>query len=173
MGSADREAWRLVWELVFAGETAQRLMNVAAQLDLAPGHLKGMFHLEPGDGVPMRDLADLWKCDASYVTSVADGLEERGYVRRLPHPSDRRIKMLALTEEGVAARDRAYEVLFEPPPSFGALSAAEHRQLRDLLRKITDADPRLTRDRGEMAGAAAQARSHAVGETRGERAQRL
>jgi DNA-binding MarR family transcriptional regulator len=172
MGSADREAWRLLYELVFRGETAQRLMSAATQLDLAPGHLKSMFHLEPGEGVPMRDLADVWKCDASYVTSVADALEERGYVRRLPHPSDRRIKMLALTEEGVAARDRAYEVIFEPPASFRALSPVEHRQLRDLLRKITDADPQLTRDRGGMV-AATHARSHAIAEAREQRAQQL
>jgi DNA-binding MarR family transcriptional regulator len=152
--SADREAWRLLYELVLAGETSQRLMKAAAELDLAPGHVKSMFHLESGPGVAMRDLAEYWKCDSSYVTSVADALEERGLVRRLPHPSDRRIKMLALTDEGVAARDRVYELLFEPPASLGALSADEQRQLRDLLRKVVDADAHLAQRRDTFFGSA-------------------
>ncbi len=139
--SAGREAWRLVYEVLFSGETAARMAKASAEAGLSPGHLKSMFHLEPGDGVPLRDLAEHWRCDASYVTSVADALEEAGFARRLPHPSDRRIKMLALTDEGLAARERAYELLFEPPSSMSALTPAEQRQLRDLLRKVADADP--------------------------------
>ncbi len=34
------------------------------------------------------------------VTPAVDRLEERGLVRRLPHPDDRRSSMLDLTEEG-------------------------------------------------------------------------
>lgn len=95
----------------------------------------------------MRELADFWGCDASYVTSLADALEDRGLTERRPHPTDRRVKMIALTEEGVAAKKRAYEVLYQPPSSFGSLTAAEQRQLRDLLRKVADADAGVARDR--------------------------
>ncbi len=148
-----REAWRLIGELIFGGEMTERMVRASAEAGISPGHLKSMFHLEPGNGVPMRDLAEHWRCDASYVTSVADALEDRGFARRLPHPSDRRIKMIALTEEGVAARERAYELLFEPPASMSALTPAEQRQLRDLLRKIADADPTLDRAHGSPFGA--------------------
>jgi DNA-binding MarR family transcriptional regulator len=161
--AAGREAWRLVYELLVMGETAQRLMRASSEVGLSPGHLKSMMHIEAGGGVPMRDLAEHWHCDASYVTSIADVLEERGFARRLPHPSDRRIKMLALTDEGVAARDRAYEVLFEPPPSFDALTPSEQRQFRDLLRKIADADPEVERHRGSGSAAGhLRSRDHAL-----------
>ena len=42
--------------------------------------------------------------DASYVTTIADQLEERGLIERQPHPTDRRVKSLALTPEGLRLR---------------------------------------------------------------------
>ncbi|MDQ4004736.1 MAG: MarR family transcriptional regulator [Actinomycetota bacterium] len=85
----------------------------------------------------MRELAEHWRCDASYVTSVTDQLEERGLVRRLPHATDRRIKMIVLTEEGATVRERAFQLLTAPPLPFDILTPSEQRQLRDLLRKVS------------------------------------
>jgi DNA-binding MarR family transcriptional regulator len=145
--TAGREAWKTIFELLFAGQAQGRMGDACAAAGISPGLMKTLFHLKPGDGVPMRDLADQWGCDASYVTSLTDGLEERGLVERRPHPTDRRIKMIVLTEEGVAARQRAFELLHEPPACFGVLTAAEQRQLRDLLRKVAQSDPALARVR--------------------------
>jgi DNA-binding MarR family transcriptional regulator len=64
-------------------------------------------------------------------------------VERRPHPTDRRVKTIVLTAEGRARRDHALELLSEPPSAFGSLSAAEQRQLRDLLAKLVAADPEL------------------------------
>jgi hypothetical protein len=52
-----------------------------------------------------------------------------------------------LTPEGRVRRERALELLSQPPSAFDALTAAEQRQLRDLLRKLTAADPELTRSK--------------------------
>jgi DNA-binding MarR family transcriptional regulator len=120
------------------------MAEASAAVGISPGLLKTLFHLEPGEGVPMRELVDYWRCDASYVTSLADALETRGLVERRPHPTDRRVKMIVLTPEGVAARQRALGILYQPPPSFGALTPAEQRQLRDLLRKVASADSQLS-----------------------------
>jgi DNA-binding MarR family transcriptional regulator len=133
---AGKEAWRSMFELIFSPQTQARMAEACAVAGVSRGLLKTLFHLEPGVGVPMRDLADHWGCDASYVTSMADALEERGLAERRPHPSDRRIKMIALTDEGIETRDRAFDLLYEPPPAFGALTGAEQRELRDLLRKV-------------------------------------
>jgi DNA-binding MarR family transcriptional regulator len=91
----------------------------------------------------MRVLAERWRCDASYITSIVDDLEEQGLAQRQPHPSDRRIKTVALTPKGAALRVQLMSLLSEPPPAFDALSAAEQRQLRDLLNKVASADPTL------------------------------
>jgi DNA-binding MarR family transcriptional regulator len=144
---AAREAWRTIFDLLFRGEAHTRFTDAAAAVGISPGVLKSLFHLEPGTGIPMRELADHWGCDASYVTSVTDVLEERGLARRWPHPTDRRVKMIVLTEAGVAARKRAFDLLYDPPPAFAALTGAEQRQLRDLLAKVASADPGLASSR--------------------------
>ena len=147
---AGREAWRAIFELIFSGQAHGRMGEACKAVGISPGLMKTLFHLEPGVGVPMRDLAGYWGCDASYVTSLADALEQRGLAERRPHPTDRRVKMIALTAEGVMARAHAFEVLHEPPASFGVLTGAEQRQLRDLLRKVADADPVLAAGRAAI-----------------------
>ena len=79
------------------------------------------------------------------MTTLTDGLEERGLAERRPLPHDRRVKTVALTESGLATLARAMELLSEPPVFLDALSAAEQRTLRDLLRKIASVDRPLER----------------------------
>jgi DNA-binding MarR family transcriptional regulator len=123
----------------FDGEIHGRMPQVSSALGLNPGQMKALMQLSPDVPTPMRELAESWGCDASYVTSLIDGLEERGFATRRPHASDRRLKTVALTAAGTRARDRTLELLFEPPSGFNALSAAEQRQLRDLMQKVTEA----------------------------------
>ena len=63
-----------------------------------------MFKLE--GGLAMKELAQHMGCDASFITSVADTLERRGFASREPSQRDRRVKNLVLTEEGIAAKER-------------------------------------------------------------------
>jgi DNA-binding MarR family transcriptional regulator len=136
-GAAGREAWQLITEQFFNGEMQDRFHLASAGIGLAPGVMKVLMHLELDEAYPMRDLATHLRCDASYVTSVVDDLEARGYAERRPHGTDRRIKTIVLTEAGLAARQQALAVLYEPPAAITALDAGEQRQLRDLMRKIS------------------------------------
>ncbi len=145
---AAGEAWRLIYRILVEGEAHDRMKEACAIAGVSPGILKTLLHLEPGTGIAMRDLSEHWGVDASWITSVVDELETRGLARRLPHPSDRRVRMVALTDEGVAVRDQALHLVFAPPASMTALTSAEQRQLRDLLRKVAAADPRLGREPG-------------------------
>src|SRR5713226_10623945 len=52
----------------------------------------------------MKELGKRMHCDPSFVTLVADMLEKRGLAHREPHPADRRIKNIVLTEDGVALK---------------------------------------------------------------------
>jgi DNA-binding MarR family transcriptional regulator len=141
---AGREAWKTIVDLLFSGQVHGRMGEACGAIGVPPGAMKILFHLVPGEGLPMRDLADHMSVDASYVTGLADALEDRGLVERRPHPSDRRVKMLVLTGKGVAARKGAAELMYEPPSSFAALTATELRQLRDLLGKVAEADPAVS-----------------------------
>ena len=122
-------------ELMFSEQSREQMLNGCQELDISPGLAKALHFLEPGERRPMKDLASAWHCDASYVTSLIDGLERRGFVERQPHPSDRRAKTVALTPAGEKVRAEMLEHWFEPPAFFAALSTAEQRSLRDLLRK--------------------------------------
>jgi DNA-binding MarR family transcriptional regulator len=88
----------------------------------------------------MSALADRLGIDASYVTTIADQLEERGLIERLPHPTDRRIKSLALTAEGRRLREQLAGELWTNVPMLDALSVTERQQLRDILAKSVDAE---------------------------------
>jgi len=134
--SAATQAWRYVAELWFSDETHSRFHSACEAADLTPPQLKALLSFEPGQTQPMRALAEGWKCDASWVTGIVDGLEERGYVQRQTHPTDRRIKVVVMTPLGEKAKARALERLHEPPASIEALTIAEQRQLRDLLAKV-------------------------------------
>jgi len=133
-----------MFDFFLEGEPHDRIHRVCAELSLPPALLKALMDLgaDPrGQLLRMTDLAAQWGCDASYITSLADGLQARGLAERQAHPTDRRVKTIALTDAGVALRARARALMLEPPEAFGALTAAERRQLRDLLRKLLDADP--------------------------------
>jgi DNA-binding MarR family transcriptional regulator len=91
----------------------------------------------------MRELAEHFSCDASYITSLVDGLEQQGLAERRPCPTDRRVKTVVLTPAGKRTQAELFELMWEPPKSFNVLTAAEQRQLRDLLRKVAEADETL------------------------------
>ena len=136
-----------MYALFIEGEAHDRIHRICAELGLSPPLLKAFVHLGTVDGdggLRMSDLAETWGCDASYVTALADGLQERGLAERRPHPTDRRVRTIVLTPEGRAKRERALELMSEPPSAFAALTSAEQRQLRDLLAKLVAADPELS-----------------------------
>jgi DNA-binding MarR family transcriptional regulator len=135
IGPAGREAWEMMMNLLLAGEGRDRVHRACEEVDLSPGALKALLLLSSGPRA-MREMAGTFRCDPSYVTGIVDVLERRGAARREPHPADRRVKIVALTETGKVMLARAQDVLRDPPPSFESLSDAEQCQLRDLLVKI-------------------------------------
>lgn len=134
--SPASEAWSLIWQVFSTREVHGRLHAACDELGLTPPLAKALSFLDLEEGKPMRVLAEEWACDASYVTSVVDGLEERGIAERRVHPTDRRVKAVGLTPVGVKVRDRLQEIMSQPPSGFRTLSESEHRRLRDMMRKV-------------------------------------
>ncbi len=56
-------------------------------------------------------------------------------MRRRPHPTDRRAKLVEATRKGKAMARRADEILSTPPPELSALGAAELEALHRALAK--------------------------------------
>jgi DNA-binding MarR family transcriptional regulator len=131
------EAWSLALEIVFS-ERPPRVPAVASEFDLSPMGLKLLYVLEPGAESPMSALAETLFCDASNVTGIVDRLEARGLIERRDNPRDRRVKLIALTGDGIAARQQIRDRLHEPPAQIAALPAEDQRALRDILRRAVE-----------------------------------
>jgi MarR family transcriptional regulator, organic hydroperoxide resistance regulator len=131
-----QEAWELLWRVM--QENKPRFMALAQEMGLAPMQLHALRLIEPGDGVPMSSLAGKLFCDASNVTGIVDRLEARGLIERRPSATDRRVKLLVLTEEGARLRETAYRQMTTPPPAIAALPLRHQRALRDALRAATE-----------------------------------
>lgn len=125
------EAWELCMELF--GAHRPRMLDIQAEYGLKPPQFFALQALD--EPVPMSSVANILRCDRSAVTWITDRLEERGYVERRSDERDRRVKLLALTEEGARVRDEIRRRLAVPPDALARLSRAEQRELRDLLRK--------------------------------------
>lgn len=131
--SPAAEAWALMQEL-FA-ERRGHFFAVVREFELSPPQVMALKRLEPDRPMPMSELAGHMACDNSNITGITDRLEDRGLVERRPASHDRRVKMLALTEDGIALRARLVERLDDhPPEALSSLPAEDQRALRDLLR---------------------------------------
>jgi DNA-binding MarR family transcriptional regulator len=99
------------------------------------------LHALVGQGTPYRagpsQLAGVLMMSPAAMTGRLDVLERRGWLRRLPSPTDRRKVVVELTEAGRETWDTAMKELgVEEDRVLGALSPAERRQLANLLRRM-------------------------------------
>ena len=104
--------------------------------DLTPQQVWLLAELPPEGGAPIGTLADAMQCHSSNVTGMVDRLEARGLVRRQPDASDRRVKLVALTPEGLSLRGAMIEVARRPPDALvERLDTEQLQTLSDLLGK--------------------------------------
>jgi DNA-binding MarR family transcriptional regulator len=86
---------------------------------------------------PMRmsELADALGTEKPYLTIMIDDLEQRGLVTRTQSADDRRVKVLALTAEGLAVAAEAERIVSRPAPGLFRLTPDELATLARLLEK--------------------------------------
>jgi DNA-binding MarR family transcriptional regulator len=138
-GELANDAWRQLTNLFLSRK--QQVMEIATSHQLNPGAMNALLFLEPGQPCSMRTLAEAWKCDASNVTWLVDRLEERGLAERRPHPSDRRVRTVALTRKGTRIRAQIESKLFEAPATFHELTPEELETLSKILHKLSPDAP--------------------------------
>jgi len=132
-----------------ATETAMNLVRTADLLVKRIGDLVQPFDLTPSSGLvlgiladvaeplPPNQIADRLIISRASVTSLVDSLERRGYVRRLPHSTDRRMLLIELTDTG---RQVAHEfrllVHRHQKAWLAALTEREKDQLIDVFHRL-------------------------------------
>ena len=88
----------------------------------------------------MSALRDRLGVSARNITVLVDGLEKEGYVRRVPHPEDRRATVIELTDDGRAAHRRVYARHADRAAAlFAALPPADQQDLARILARLAGA----------------------------------
>ncbi|MFI5844988.1 MarR family winged helix-turn-helix transcriptional regulator [Catenuloplanes sp. NPDC051500] len=136
------EASRLARLLVDIAERSKADFADSANELGIPVHLARALALLTGP-VPMRDLAALLRCDRSYVTAIADQLEERGLLTRIPG-ADRRVKLLTLTDAGRDLQSRLTAAIAAGNALLIRLDDADRVALAPLLERLAPDDSDLT-----------------------------
>lgn len=117
----------------------QRRLNVDFP-DLRPAHMIVLQNLDhPPEGSRLTDLAERAQITVQSMGELIDMLEQRGYVARIPDPTDRRAKLIRFTGRGWAAHDRGGEIVLELQQAWAhRLGAVRFEQLLILLRDLGD-----------------------------------
>ncbi len=136
MSDPARDVWLTMSDLVL-DQTRRR--EVTEALGMSFGRTRAVRRLARGP-MSMRELAAALGIDPANATGLVDDLEAQGLVRRGPHPTDRRAKVVAATRKGKALARRADEILGTPPPALGALSAEDLATLQRILGGLASSD---------------------------------
>ena len=129
--------WPTMVEFLFA--TRSWWVALCAEFDLTPAQGQALRVLDPERPVAMSTLAEALVCDASNVTGIVDKLESRGLIARQGTDHDRRVKHLAVTEQGRRIRDQLVAAVMKPPAAVAALPRDVKTRLNDLLRSLLTA----------------------------------
>jgi DNA-binding MarR family transcriptional regulator len=97
-----------------------------------------LFYSRAGS-LPLGKIGARLQVHPTSVTSLIDGLEKLGYVRRVPHPTDRRATLATITESGrdvvASATESLHAIRFGTEP----LDNQELGELTDVLQSVRKA----------------------------------
>jgi DNA-binding MarR family transcriptional regulator len=124
-----REVWLLMSELVL---DHQRRREVSEAVGMTFSRARAIRRVAR-QPMSMGELATALEIERPNATVLVDDLEAQGLVRRRPHPTDRRTKLVEATRKGKNLARRATQILNTPPPDLKALEPKELEMLRDIL----------------------------------------
>ena len=134
LSEAER-TWRLLVELVMEtrGEWRRKVVEATG---LPFSRVRALWRLEHGPRT-LAELAQQMGTDAPATTVLVDALEQRGLVKRMPHPTDRRAKQVSITAAGRRIVDVVEKIGDPPPAAFERLPDVDLRRLRATLEKTS------------------------------------
>jgi DNA-binding MarR family transcriptional regulator len=119
------------------------LIRQSNDVALRPLHLTHVRHealavlcFSHAGEMPMGHLSERLVVHPTSVTSTVDTLQRLGYVRRVPHPTDRRATLARITPDGRRAVATAIEAMAAARCGLGALSPSEARAVFSCLATV-------------------------------------
>ncbi|MEA2378255.1 MAG: hypothetical protein QOD13_2162 [Thermoleophilaceae bacterium] len=126
------QVWLLMSDLVLDHD---RRREVSDALGISFGRARAIRRLAR-QPMSMGELAAALGIDPPNATVLVDDLESLGLVRRRPHPTDRRAKVVEATRKGKDMARHADAILATPPPALGALGTDDLEALRRILESV-------------------------------------
>lgn len=115
----------------------QRLVEIGTKYHLSGMQTITLLLLE--EPRPMGTFRHIFNCDASNITGIIDGLEQKELVKRFEINSDRRVKMVKLLARGKKVRATLlHQLTSDDQYILANLTASEAASFIDLVQKITD-----------------------------------
>ena len=129
----------LLWQVTHRWQAAQRSALKPFGLTHVQFVLLASLTWLATDGpVTQKHLADHAATDPMMTSQVLRALEAQGLVRRLPHPSDRRARALAVTPDGEALANRAVVAVEACDRAFFAALGDGTAAFTEALRTLRD-----------------------------------
>jgi len=116
----------------------RRIGDLVQPFDLTPstGLVLGILADSPAP-LPPNQIAERLILSRATITGLLDSLERRGYVRRLPHATDRRMLLIELTDRGrETAHDFRLQVHRHQKQWLSVLDELEQAQLIEFLHRL-------------------------------------
>lgn len=85
-----------------------RQLRTNVEEGMTPGLMSALASVAREGPISLGDLADVEKVSPPMATKLANALEEKGLVDRLPCADDKRVVRLSLSREGRRLLDRAH-----------------------------------------------------------------
>ncbi|MGO9496848.1 MAG: MarR family winged helix-turn-helix transcriptional regulator [Solirubrobacteraceae bacterium] len=124
-----REVWLIISDLVL-DHGRRRDVTEATGLNFARTRVLRRIARKP---LTMGEIATALGIDRPNATVLIDDLENQGLVRRTPHPTDRRAKLVEPTATGKRLAKRAEDILSTPPAQLTNLGADDLATLKRIL----------------------------------------
>jgi DNA-binding MarR family transcriptional regulator len=133
MSDTAHEVWLLMSDLVIDN---QRRREVTTATGMSFGRTRALRRLAR-QPMSMGELAAELGIDPPNASVLVADMESHGLVRRRPHPTDGRAKLVEVTRKGRDIARRANAILATPPPGLSALSEEELEALRRMLQSAS------------------------------------
>lgn len=119
-----------------------RVIELGAEYDLTGMQTTTIFLLDKPK--PMNSFRKIFNCDASNVTGLVDGLEQKELASRYENKDDRRIKMVQLEPRGKKVRSALLTKLMKNDgPLLSRLNDEERQTFFQLIQKMTNGATRI------------------------------
>jgi DNA-binding MarR family transcriptional regulator len=115
-----------------------RVKDALRPLDLTFARYEALvlLYFSRNGALPLGKMGERLMVHPTSVTNIVDRLEDQGLLRRVPHPTDRRTILAAITDEGRQRVERATKAVGEIDLGMNGLSESQQDELTNLLRQL-------------------------------------